>query len=95
MIRYMTNWMGPVSSNKGFCCGRIDVYGDDNFFPYNDEIGVPLIESDDWAKLTELLSQYVEGKRTLYSWGDVVNLFEKKYGRKPVEFDDLPRETTG
>jgi len=83
MITYATNWMGPVKTGyEGYCCGRIDVYGDSDYFPFNDEIGVPLIKDEHWAMLTDLLETYREEKRSLFTWDDIQNLFYANYETK-------------
>lgn len=60
MIRYSTNWMGPINPDwikehgEGWSAGRIDVYGTG---PYPDELGLPPMRSEDWARFSEWLDK--------------------------------------
>lgn len=60
MIHYSTNWMGPINQEwikehgDDWCTGRVDVYGSG---PYPDELWVPPMKSEDWARFSEWLDK--------------------------------------
>ena len=121
MIRYSTNWMGPVSiqwyRDRGltktkrvtlehdsvitnrragdqyevevitqqYSCGRIDVQGTDD--PFGEEIGVPPMLSEDWARFGLWLDTFeTDGVWTL---AQLVELYER--ANPKITWDDHGR----
>ena len=79
MIRYSTNWMGPVNTQwiaengQDWSAGRIDIYGTDN--PYNLEIALPVMKTKDWILFSDWLRTFETD--TVYSLDELVSEYEK------------------
>ena len=62
MIRYSTNWMGPVSydwvaeNGDYWACGRIDIYGTDSAYP--DEYSLNMMHQEDWVRFSKWLDTF-------------------------------------
>jgi len=70
MVRYSTNWMGPINTEwikkhgEGWAAGRIDVYGINDQYP--DELALPPMKNSDWSRFTNWLDDFeTEEKWTL------------------------------
>ena len=79
MIRYHTNWMGPVNQDwvqkhgDHWCIGRIDIYGADDEYP--DELALPMMHADDWYTFTMWLYNYTS--KTVCTLDELVLEYEK------------------
>lgn len=79
MIRYSTNWMGPVSYDwtkkhgEGWCVGRIDVYGTGSDYP--EELDLPMMRAEDWGRF----SDWLDTVKTDFMWTleQLVDQYEK------------------
>ena len=71
LIRYSTNYMGPVhtkwftdrgikSGDESWAGGRIDIYGLDrnDYYDGRGELGLPIMDGESWFKLTDWLAEY-------------------------------------
>jgi len=73
VYHYWLNWMGPIdrewiqTNGDHWCGGRIDVS------PGNNEIGVPIMHSDDWQKFCIWLSHYTT--QELSTFNDVLKAY--------------------
>ena len=56
------NWYKEAHIKQYYSGGRIDVYGSNYFF--NEEIGLPIMKSEDWMKFSEWLETF-ESERVL------------------------------
>jgi hypothetical protein len=83
MISYSTNWMGPVNKKWyedrnlelwSYAAGRIDCRGGD-LGVYGDEIGLPPMLNQDWARLDKWLDTFKTD--TLWTLPQLVEEFEK------------------
>lgn len=80
-VRYSTNWMGPISmkwieeNGEGWSTGRIDIIDTTNPSPYNDEIGLRPIRSEDWNRLTGWLVNFETD--AMYTLKELVEEYEK------------------
>jgi len=83
LIRYSTNWMGPINlgwikqHGDNWATGRIDMRGD-SLGAYGGEVGVPPIDQKDW----KLLSEWLDGYETDEPDYDVLNTFQRMTGHK-------------
>ena len=79
MIRYHTNWMGPVNGDwikkngDHWAGGRIDVRGTDD--PYGDEIGLPIMNSEDWYNFSEWLKTFETEE--IWTLEEIVKMYER------------------
>ena len=79
MLRYSTNWMGPVNydwtqkNGNHWAGGRIDVYGNGD---YPDEIGLPIMHVDDYGHFSEWLDSFTS--IDMWTLEELVRLFEKQ-----------------
>lgn len=79
MLRYSTNWMGPVNyewtkkNGEHWAGGRIDVYGGGE---YPDEIGLPIMHADDYRHFSEWLDNFTS--IDVWTLEELVLLFEKQ-----------------
>lgn len=79
MLRYSTNWMGPVNydwtqkNGNHWAGGRIDVYGSEE---YPDEIGLPIMHVEDYGKFSEWLDNFTS--IDMWTLEELVLLFEKQ-----------------
>lgn len=79
MLRYFTNWMGPINSDwtqkngNHWAGGRIDVYGDGE---YPEEIGLPIMHGDDYRHFSEWLDSFTS--IDMWTLEELVHLFEKQ-----------------
>jgi len=79
MLRYSTNWMGPINSDwiqkngNRWAGGRIDVYGGGD---YPDEIGLPIMHADDYGHFSEWLDSFTS--IDMWTLEELVHLFEKQ-----------------
>lgn len=79
MIRYSTNWMGPVNYDwvkehgEGWCIGRIDVSGTDSDYP--EELALPMMRAEDWGRF----SDWLDTVETDFMWTltQLVDQYEK------------------
>lgn len=85
MIRYSTNWMGPVNAEwvrkhgEHWAGGRIDIRGGD-LDEHGTEIGVRTMHGEDWLEL----NKFCDGLKTesVLSPEDFWKRFEKFLGRE-------------
>jgi hypothetical protein len=72
---YWLNWMGPINrewiqvNGDYWASGRIDVS------PGNDEIGVPIMHSDDWQKFCVWLGNLITTKEQILSLDKILELY--------------------
>lgn len=65
---YSTNWMGPINkawvdkNGSNWSGGRIDISGPDTGM-FGDEMGVPIMDSADWCRLSNWLINFETSKR--------------------------------
>ena len=94
VIRYFTNWMGPISHawcskhGDGWSIGRIDVYGTDDEYPV--EIPLPMMESTDWMSFSNWL--YNVTTETVHTLEQLVEEYQKNH--RPIKWfvsDKCPR----
>ena len=90
-IDYSTNQIGPI--NKTWCDehgsdwagGRIDLYGD-NLGPYGDEIGLPIMKTEDWYRFSEWLETFHTEK--IYSLDKILEQYYKDGNPKIIWFHE-------
>jgi hypothetical protein len=81
MIRYNTNWMGPINTEwikkngDDWSGGRIDVWGTDE--PYGVEIGIPIMKSEDWHRFGNWLWNFETD--TVWTLDELVKEYEKNH----------------
>lgn len=79
MIRYSTNWMGPVNydwiskNGEHWAGGRIDIYGTDSEYP--DEYALRIMHSEDWGRLSNWLDALET--ETQLSYEELIAEYEK------------------
>ena len=79
MLRYSTNWMGPVNyewtkkNGDYWAGGRIDVYGNGD---YPDEIRLPIMHADDYRHFSEWLDSFTS--IDMWTLEELTLLFEKQ-----------------
>lgn len=56
-----------------WACGRIDVYGSDDFFPQ--ELGLPMMLGEDWNRFSEWLNKFKT--KNIWSLNQLVEEYEK------------------
>lgn len=72
---YWLNWMGPINrewiqtNGDYWASGRIDVS------PGNDEIGVPIMHSDDWQKFCIWLDNLTTKEQKILSLDKILELY--------------------
>lgn len=72
---YFLNWMGPINrewiqaNGANWCAGRIDVS------PGDDEIGVPIMHSDDWQKFCIWLGNNLTTEEQILSLDKILELY--------------------
>jgi hypothetical protein len=83
MLRYSTNWMGPVNyewtkkNGDYWAGGRIDVYGSGYAGgDYPDEIALPIMHKEDYGRFSKWLDSFTS--IDLWSLEELVYLFEKE-----------------
>lgn len=75
-IYYSTNWMGPIRQSwleehgSDWSGGRIDAYGGD-LGPYGDEVGLPIMKTEDWNRFSEWLDDFWSIE--LYTLEEILN----------------------
>ena len=77
-IYYSSNWMGPI--NKAWCDkngsdwagGRIDIRGDSLENPYGEEVGLPIMKSEDWLRFSDWLEGFYTVKE-IYSLDEILD----------------------
>jgi len=82
MIRYSTNWMGPINSEwikengRHWAAGRIDIYGP---WPFPDEYGLRMMHYEDWNSFSEWLGNL----KTKRKWGfdRIIKEYEKTHSK--------------
>lgn len=81
LVHYSMVWMGPISADwikqngNDWSAGRMDT---DHGSPHTDEIGVPVMKTEDWDRLSQWLRTYTSvGLKTL---DEIVIDFENQTG---------------
>ena len=79
MIKYWTNWMGPINPGwieehgDNWAAGRIDIW--DTKEPYNDEMGLPVMKVEDWCRFGEWIRVFETD--TVWTLKELVAEYEK------------------
>lgn len=98
-VRYRTNWMGPVSlkwyEDRGldykqdrYCCGRIDFWNPYDDSEYPEELNVPLMRAEDWARLSEWLDKFETDE--VWEFCQIVWLYEKDGNNPKISWYQTP-----
>lgn len=79
MVRYDTNWMGPINeewikqNGEGWAAGRIDCSGT-GCGPYGDELSLPPMKSEDWRRFGDWLWDFET--EDLWTLDELVEVYE-------------------
>ena len=86
MIVYEAIWMGPISKEwcdkhgNGWSGGRINVYGTGEEYP--PEMGLPLMDSNDWMSFSSWLYNYETEK--VHNLIQLIEEYEKTH--RPIRW---------
>ena len=88
MIRYSTNWMGPVNlkwieeHGEGWSGGRIDIRGlpEEEYYDGRHEYRLPIMRTEDWNALSDYLLDLTTEE--LLPYNILIEQFETHYGKR-------------